>query len=70
MIMYYRVLLSAQRASRLDESKGTHVRVYEREDDSIREAVPPIAQEGGWHTCGKILSGSRRSGWEHAPNAR
>ena len=39
-------------ASWFGEREGTHVRIYEREDCSIREAVPPVAQERGWHACG------------------
>ena len=70
MMMYCPVQLSAQKGSQLGESEGTHVGVYEREDDSICETVPPIAQEGSRHTCGGILSGGDGLGLECVPNAR
>lgn len=49
MMMYCQVQPCDQ-ATSLDESEGTHVRVYERENHGIRKAVSPIARERGWHT--------------------
>ena len=51
MMMYCRAQLYAQTTSWFGRRKGTHVRIYKRKDGGIREAVPPVAQERGWHTC-------------------